>query len=185
MKTYTEKLSTKTRSLIAIVALSLFTACAPTQVKAVDSCQAPTALNLGAAVGQLKATLSNKPCAAYYDDYFNTLLEIAKGAPGPENLTAFSDLIAWSYDQGFINKTQGQRFYTRHFSTTFVSMPDDRNVCSAARKKDELFKDMQLELQQKKSGILHVAGDKKAYYEAQQQHADLGLLLEAVSVACG
>jgi hypothetical protein len=147
-------------------------------------CSMPSGNRIDDAFSHAREDLVSTSCQHQYDKYFTSLLNVASGDPGAENRKRFSDFISWSHDRGIISRIQGKDFYTRYFSSTFRSLPDTRNVCSATRNKQSLLNDLQAELKLKKKGLLEVAGDRDSYFETIKQHGDIVLVLEATAMAC-
>ena len=85
--------------------------------------------NLVSAVDAAQTALING-CHAHFDRYYDDLLSIAEGDPGPENKRAFSEFLVWSSDRGLLSKRQAQDYYNRYFNVKFMSLKGDYNNCS-------------------------------------------------------
>ena len=114
------------------------------------------------------------------------LIEVAKRDPDIQNRRKFSTFLEWANDEGIIDKIQARNYYNRYFNTTFMSLPDDYNVCSSCSEKSQRDLEIQLEaeLGQKEEGLLKACQDKDAYYIAMDQYDSILLLLDATCTAC-
>jgi hypothetical protein len=170
--------------IIAILPLFLF-ACAKNQYLT-PSCTLPSGVNLEEALAHSREDLTSLECEQMFDGYYGRLLDVAKRDPDIENRRRFSEFLMWANDEGIIDKIQARDYYNRYFNTTFMSLPDDFNVCSTcsddAQKKLEI--DLQKELGQKEEGLLRACRDKPAYYAAADQYNSILLLLDATCTAC-
>ena len=167
--------------LSVLFAALFFASCATNA----PECGGPQSKNLAAAIDSTQTSLING-CHAHFDHYYDDLLSIAEGDPKPENKQAFSEFLVWSSDQGLLSKRQAQDYYNRYFNTTFISLPDDYNVCSSCT--GETIKNiedqMENELRQKEEGLLRACRDKGAYYTASDQYNSILLLLDATCTSC-
>jgi hypothetical protein len=152
------------------------TAVAPCSVKAPASMQALTA------DGQ--ALLAAPACHDRFEEYVSLALKRGESAPDAANRARFAELIAAAAKAGALTEHEAQRTYTRYFHTTFVSLPADYNVCSTLRDKKGLLAGLDTELEDKRRGMLVVAADRAGFQDAQRQHADLRLVLEALDLVC-
>lgn len=148
------------------------------------SCSLPSGKRVDDAFAMAKSELSDQSCQMQFHSFFEALMEVAKGDPGADNKKRFSDFLTWSYERGIISKRQGKDYYTQYFSSTFTSLTDTLNVCSASRNKQTMLQDMESELKMKKLGMMEVSGDRDAYFGALRQHSDIVLVLEATALAC-
>ena len=80
-----------------------------------------------------------------FDSYFGQLIDVAKRDPDMENKRRFSEFLEWAHDQGIIDKIQARSYYNRYFNTTFMSLPDDYNVCSSCP--EETKKDIENQME--------------------------------------
>ncbi len=130
--------------------------------------------------------LGHLECEPMFDNYFVRLIEVAKRDPDMENKRRFSEFLEWAHDSGIIDKIQARSYYNRYFNTTFMSLPDDFNVCSscAEEMKKDIESQMEAELHQKEEGLLRACRDKNAYYAASDQYNSILLLLDATCMSC-
>lgn len=147
-------------------------------------CQLPTGVNLDQAMAEARSNLSHQKCQYRFDEYFQALLEIGTGDPQAENRKKFSNFLVWANEQGILNRVQAKEYFNRYFNTTFVALPDDYNVCSNCAKQAEIVRSMEKELRMKEKGLLRVCGDKKSYYQANNDFDSVLLVLEATCTAC-
>ncbi len=150
------------------------------------SCTLPSGVNLEEALDHSRADLGRLECEAMFDGYFDRLLDVAKRDPDIENRRRFSEFLVWANDEGIIDKIQARDYYNRYFNATFMSLPDDFNVCSSCPEtaRRDLEMELQNELAQKEEGILRACQDKQAYYAAADQYNSILLLLDATCTAC-
>jgi hypothetical protein len=150
------------------------------------SCTLPSGVDLEEALDHSRKDLGHLECETMFDSYFARLIEVAKRDPDMENKRRFSEFLEWAHDQGIIDKIQARSYYNRYFNTTFMSLPDDYNVCSSCP--EETLKDienqMEKELRQKEDGLLRACRDKSAYYKASDQYNSVLLLLDATCTSC-
>ena len=140
--------------------------------------------NLVSAVDAAQTALING-CHAHFDRYYDDLLSIAEGDPGPENKRAFSEFLVWSSDRGLLSKRQAQDYYNRYFNVKFMSLKGDYNNCSqTCPNKRKVLLDMERELSDKERGLLRVSLDNESYYRADQLYQEVELVLEATCTAC-
>jgi hypothetical protein len=150
------------------------------------SCTLPSGVNLEEALDHSRRDLGHLECETMFDSYFVRLIEVAKRDPDPENKRRFSEFLEWANDSGIIDKIQARSYYNRYFNTTFMSLPDDFNVCSSCTEetRKDLEKQMEDELHQKEEGLLRACRDKNAYYAASDQYNSILLLLDATCRSC-
>ena len=173
--------ATKRLSFGAVVLMPvLLSACASTP----PTCLSPQTRNLDGAIAAVESNLSNG-CEAHFDRYFDELLTIAEGDPGPDNKRSFSEFLVWSTDTGLLSKRQAENYYNRYFNVKFMSMRGDYNNCShTCPNKNKVLLDMERELSDKERGLLKVSLDNEAYYRADQLFQEVELVLEATCTAC-
>ena len=166
--------------LIPIFATSFLAACASNT----PTCVGPQSKNLSTAIDEAQTSLVNG-CHAHFDRYYDDLLSVAEGDPGPENKRAFSEFLVWSSDKGLLSTRQAQDYYNRYFNVKFMSLKGDYNNCSQTcpNKRKVLF-DMERELSDKERGLLRVSLDNEGYYRADQLYQEVELVLEATCFAC-
>ncbi len=150
------------------------------------SCTLPSGVDLQEALGHSRQDLGHLECEPMFDSYLVRLIEVAKRDPTIENKRRFSEFLEWAHDQGIIDKIQARDYYNRYFNTTFMSLPDDFNVCSSCTQdaKSEIERQMEAELHQKEEGLLRACLDKNAYYSASDQYNSILLLLDATCSSC-
>jgi hypothetical protein len=150
------------------------------------SCTLPSGVDLEEAMAHSRKDLGHLECEVMFDSYFFRLIEVAKRDPDMENKRRFSEFLQWSHEQGIIDKIQARSYYNRYFNTTFMSLPDDYNVCSSCTEesKKEIENQMENELRQKEEGLLKACRDKNSYYAASGQYNSLLLLLDATCMSC-
>lgn len=150
------------------------------------SCTLPSGVNLEAALAHSRTDLGRLECEPMFDGYYDRLLAVAQRDPDIENRRRFSEFLVWANAEGIIDKIQARNYYNRYFNTTFMSLPDDFNVCSSCTNvaKNNLELALQKELGQKEEGLLRACQDKQAYYAAADQYNSILLLLDATCTAC-
>ena len=150
------------------------------------ACTLPSGVNLADALDHSETDLGHLECEPMFDDYFVRLIDVAKRDPDMENKRRFSEFLEWAHDQGIIDKIQARSYYNRYFNTTFMSLPDDYNVCSSCTEetKRNIENQMENELRQKEEGLLKACRDKSAYYIASDQYNSILLLLDATCMSC-
>lgn len=150
------------------------------------TCTLPSGVNIEEAFDHSREDLAHLECEPMFDSYFQRLIEVGKRDPEMENKRRFSEFLEWANDQGIIDKIQSRNYYNRYFNTTFMSLPDDFNVCSSCSEKTQKEIEIQLEeeLRQKEMGLLRACQDKNAYYNATDQYNSILLLLDATCTAC-
>ncbi len=151
-----------------------------------QSCTMPSGVSLDEALAHSRKDLAHLECEVMFDGYFEGLVEVAKRDPEMANKRKFSDFLQWANNQGIIDKIQARNYYNRYFHTTFMSLPDEYNVCSSCSEKKQKDLEVQLEeeLGQKEEGLLKACQDKDAFYLASDQYNSIMLLLDATCTAC-
>ena len=166
--------------LISLAASLVLASCA----SAPPSCSSPSSRNVDTAIAQVQSQLS-AGCQAQFERYFDDLLTIAEGDPGPDNKEAFSEFLLWSADEGLLSRRQAEDYYNRYFNVKFMSMRGDYNNCShTCPNKRRVLIEIENELSDKERGLLKVSLDNKGYYRADQLYQQLELVLEATCSAC-
>jgi hypothetical protein len=150
------------------------------------TCTLPTGVNIEEALAHSREDLEHFECEPMFDSYFRRLIEVAKRDPDMQNKRRFSEFLEWANKQGIIDKIQARNYYNRYFNTTFISLPDDFNVCSSCSEKTKKEIEIQLaeELRQKEEGLLRACQDKDSFYRATDQYNSILLLLDATCTAC-
>lgn len=171
--------------LVAAILGLLLVSCA-NQRQIIPSCTLPAGVNLDEAFVHSREDLGHLECEVQFDGYYERLIEVAKRDPDMSNKRKFSDFLEWANTAGIIDKIQARSYYNRYFNSTFMSLPDDYNVCSACseKKQRDLSIRMEAELGQKEEGLLRACQDKNAYYAAADQYDSIMLLLDATCTAC-
>lgn len=170
----------KTTLMLGALALAA-TGCVTTPE---PDCALAASNDLDASFARAKERLGGG-CEAYFDAYFNELLETAEGDPQSEHKRAFSDFLLWSTDTGLLSKRQARGYYNRYFNVKFVSMMGDYNNCSAiCPRQGALLAEMEHELADKEQGLLRVALDRDSYYRADRLFKETELVLVATCNAC-
>ena len=167
-------------ALLAVFSMSFLASCASTA----PTCNSPQSRNLSAAINSVQNSLTNG-CQAHFDRYYDELLAVAEGDPGPENKRAFSEFLVWSSEQGLLSTRQAEDYYNRYFNVKFMSMRGDYNNCShTCPNKTKVLIDMERELSDKERGLLKVSRDADGYYRADKLYQEVELVLEATCMAC-
>ena len=170
--------------LIAVIGL-LLSSCGH-RPSVTPSCTLPSGVDLDEALDHSRQDLGHLECEVLFDSYYERLIEVAKRDPDIANKRKFSDFLEWANNEGIIDKIQARNYYNRYFNTTFMSLPDEYNVCSSCSEKNQ--KDLEIhleeELGQKEEGLLRACQDKNAYYIAADQYNSIMLLLDATCTAC-
>ena len=151
-----------------------------------QSCTMPSGVSLDEALAHSRKDLGHLECEVLFDSYFENLVGVAKRDPEMANKRKFSDFLQWANNQGIIDKIQARNYYNRYFHTTFMSLPDEYNVCSSCSERNQRDLEIQLEeeLGQKEDGLLKACQDKDAFYLASDQYNSIMLLLDATCTAC-
>lgn len=159
---------------------------AQTKTSNAEACQLPDTKLVDAAFSEVRNKLSNTECQSRYAEYYQKLLEVAGGDQGSENRDRFFEFLKWSYKQGIISRHQAESYFTRYFRVEFVSLPDDRNVCSAmdGSRESSLLGKLDQEMRDKNTGLLDIVGDKDAYFDAKRRYDSIVLVLQTTASAC-
>ncbi len=157
----------------------------PEPQSAFSSCILEENTRFGLALSEAKKDLGNEACYPSFNKYLNSLLNIAAGDPDPLRRKNFSEFLVWSTKKGIISKVQAKEYYNSYFTSTFMSLPNDYNVCSQCRNQEQMEHDMYQELLKKKDGMANACSDKKSYNEARSHYDSLLLFLDATCTACG
>ncbi len=167
---------------IAALLVLLLAGCATTP--APMNCVAPSGNLMEPAFSRAKTSLGYTECWSQFDQYFDSLLATAEGDPKPDNIALFSDFVGWSVERGVVTRLEGSELFTRYFSPTFVSLPNDRSVCSAVRTNPALAADVENELRLKYRGLVKVGASNDTYAQAAREQASLDQILGAMDSAC-
>jgi len=170
-----------THLLLPMLLATAIAGCASAPVPV--SCVAPSGKLLDSAFATAQSSLGYRQCWGQFDTYFDALLSTAEGDPGADNVERFSDFVGWSVERGIVTRVAGSELYTRYFSPNFVSLPNDRSVCSAVRTNPQLD-DVAAELQHKYRGLVKVAGNNAVYAQASREQSALVQVLGAMETAC-
>ena len=178
------KWQAKRLALLGIAALFLWSCGSRPFVN--PSCTLPSGVDLDEALTHSKKDLAHLECEVMFDSYFDRLIEVAKRDPDMTNKRKFSEFLQWANNEGIIDKIQARNYYNRYFNTTFMSLPDEYNVCSSCSENNQKELEIRLEqeLGQKEKGLLQACQDKEAFYVATDQYNSIMLLLEATCTAC-
>lgn len=149
-----------------------------------DNCRIPSGNLVDEAFSTARSTLSRQECSYSFDEVYTSLLNISAGKPDIKNKELFSDLLEWSRDQGIISEVQAQEYYTTHFSSNFISLPDSYQTCSLCSSVDTIIADCDGELDKKEQGLLKVSNDREAFTKASSDLQQIALILEATCAAC-
>ena len=164
------------------IGLALLWGCSTTPPP--NNCIAPSGKLVAPAFARAQSSLAYSECWSQFGSYFDSLLTAAEGDPKEENIEMFSDFVGWSIQRGVVTKVAGSELFTRYFSPNFVSLPNDRSVCSAVRSNPKLNKEVELELRDKYRGLVSVAGNNATYAQAAREQASLVQILGAMESAC-
>ena len=174
------------RIFLMMLALTLFPAGCANRQYVKPGCTLPSGVKLEEALAHSREDLGHLECETMFDGYYMGLIEVAKRDPDIQNQRRFSEFLEWANEEGIIDKIQARNYYNRYFNTTFMSLPDDFNVCSSCSEKTQKDLEFQLEkeLGQKEEGLLRACQDKETYYTAAEQYNSIMLLLDATCTAC-
>ena len=174
------KLRNRLATTLTLIGFMLISGCVTNE----PSCMSPQTRNLDNAVAAVQSNLASG-CEAHFDRYYDDLLSIAEGDPGPENKRTFSEFLVWASDDGLLSKRQAEDYYNRFFNIKFMSMRGDYNNCShTCPNKQRVLIDMERELSDKERGLLKVSLDSAGYNRADQLYQEVELVLEATCNAC-
>jgi len=174
------------RIFLMMVVFALFPAACGNRQYVKPGCTLPSGVSLEEALAHSREDLGHFECETLFDGYYMNLIEVAQRDPDAQNKRKFSDFLEWANEAGIIDKIQARNYYNRYFNTTFMSLPDEFNVCSSCSEKVQKDLEFQLEeeLSQKEKGLLRACQDKEAYYRAADQYNSIMLLLDATCTAC-
>lgn len=164
-----------------LIILGLMVGCAMTSTR---SCIAPSGKRVDVAFSTAQSTLGNEQCWVYFDKYFENLIDIAAGDPGPHNLQRFSDYISWSFERGIVSRMESKALYSRYFSAKFVALPADRSSCVVSKEFGRIQTELDAELRDKYKGLTQVAATPADFARAQREKRALEDIFEALRVAC-
>ena len=122
--------------LVAAILGLLLVSCA-NQRQIIPSCTLPAGVNLDEAFEHSREDLGHLECEVLFDSYYERLIEVAKRDPDMSNKRKFSDFLEWANTAGIIDKIQARSYYNRYFNRTFMSLPDEYNVCSSCSEKKQ------------------------------------------------
>ncbi len=169
-----------TRAILIVGAFTLSSCATPP-----PPCGGPTTNNLNDAVIQVKNSLEYGGCEAHFDRFYDDLLRIAEGDPGPGNKRLFSEFLVWTADEGLLSQRQAKDYYNRYFNVKFMTLQGDYNNCShTCPARSRIMRDMERELSDKERGLLRVSLDNEGYYRADELYQEVDLVLEATCAAC-
>jgi trimethylamine:corrinoid methyltransferase-like protein len=182
----------KTTKALVLVGIALgLTACKSNnsvantaQYMTTSYCSSVEAVTLTSGVEQAKANLSGGACNYKFADYYEQLVDVAKGEPGMSNKRVFNDFLKWANQSQLISKKDAAVYFNNYFGKRFMSLNDTYNVCSLADKQTSIFNELERELAQKRKGMLDALGDKIGFSRVAKQKADLVTVLEATWMAC-
>lgn len=177
--------TTMLRGAVLLIALPILAACGAQPHSVADSCLLVQTNNVDHLFTEVSGKLRDSSCHYSFDNYRESLVSAAKGAPGPANEARFADLLRGSIEQGIISRRQGQELFSQYFDPEFYAVKSEpRSSCSSLRHKDELYAAMRQELDYKREGMLEILDDQERFRQAQRHYSDLNLVLDAVAVAC-
>lgn len=186
MNRQTKETKFRLKILLFMIFTGLLLMSCGSQPYVTPSCTLPSGVNLDEALAHSREDLGHLECEVLFDSYFERLIEVAKRDPDTANKRKFSDFLQWANSEGIIDRIQARDYYNRYFNTTFMSLPDEYNVCSSCSEKSQKDIEIRLEeeLGQKEDGLLRACQDKSAYYVAADQYNSIMLLLDATCTAC-
>ncbi|OQY11949.1 MAG: hypothetical protein B6I31_03990 [Desulfobacteraceae bacterium 4572_19] len=172
--------------MIVTVAFIITVGCAPKEPTpaVANTCPIPTGFLVDEAFATAKSTLSNPECRYKFETIFSALLNTCSGAPELRNKELFSQLLVWSKNEGIISKIQAKEYYTKYFSSRFISLPGDYSTCSHCPRLRSIMAECKSELQAKELGLLKACNDKLTYNKAFGDLDKIELILEATCSAC-
>lgn len=149
------------------------------------ACSVPNGFKVEAAFAHARSDLVHPECQFQFDNYVDTLLEIAGTDPKPENKQQFSGLFSWARDHGVLSQIQAEQYYRRYFTPFFISLDSDYSNCSSTcRNRAQLARNMKNELRDKDRGLLKAAADRAGYLAADKEYNQLLTLIDATCLAC-
>lgn len=170
--------------------LLLLASCIATPQKPLEGVAAcplpPKSKNLDEGLRQIKAFLSSNPyCNTLYEDYFLAALQIATQNPGIENRGKFAKFLSWSRDNGIITQKEGKNYFNRFFNPKYISISGNYNNCSQIDKREAILKSARDEMNDKKTGLMHVLNQPKLFKMSQNLYMDLDYMYsEVLSKTC-
>lgn len=182
----TKQTNYQIKTLLLITVIGLLISSCGSRPYVNPSCTLPSGVNLEEALDHSKKDLAHLECEILFDSYYEGLIGVAKRDPAMANKRKFSDFLEWANTEGIIDKIQARNYYNRYFNTTFMSLPDEYNVCSSCSERNQKDLEIRLEeeLGQKEEGLLRACQDKNTYYLAADQYNAVMLLLDATCTAC-
>ena len=149
-----------------------------------DSCPIPSGYLVDKAFITAKSTLSNPECRYKFETIFLSLLQICSGTPDLDNKELFSQFLTESKNRGIISRNQAKEYYTKYFSSRFVSLPDNFSTCSYCSRLKKIMGECKSELQAKELGLLKACNDTLSYNKAFGDLEKIEIILEATCSAC-
>lgn len=169
---------------LSLFALSVVGCGSTPKAVAKSTCDLAVTKKVDRAFIESKNALTNQSCWNGFDDHFDNLLEIAKGAPNKEHRRSFANFLEWSKDQGIISEVQFKKTYTRYFTPFFVSLPKHQSNCKVGQNLEKLTRDMDAEMLDKRKGLLQAMGSTKEFNKAKSDRDALLLIIAAAGEAC-
>lgn len=154
------------------------------EISQVTRCPLPSGNLVPNAFETAKETLSHPDCSGRFDEIFEALLNVCKGAPSLKNKKRFEGLLVWAKNQGIITTLEAKHTYNRYFKEKFISLPSEYQTCSYCLSLSKILEDGQIELKDKYLGLVKVCGDQKTYAKAGMEWEKIGVILEAACLAC-
>lgn len=148
-----------------------------------SDCQITQGARLNEAAGDLTGKIRAGTCRNF-EEAFHNLMAAGLEDPDQGNREIMARFITSAQDQNLVSRKQAQETFSRHFHSTFVSLPDTFQTCSSLADKAGLFKAMKEELADKETSYLHVLNEPDAYKEVYRQYEDVVLVIEAADLAC-
>jgi len=149
-----------------------------------EACPPPTSKRVEVAFEHSREVLAEADCRDAFEAHFAALLTLAEGDPGDHNRRRFSDFIGWAVEQGILSRVEAEMLYSRHFSTTLVSLPDDRSACASVGDLAMLQRSLDDELRDKHVGLYRVLGEPEAYAQVERQRRNVMDVFAALRIAC-
>lgn len=175
---------TRRNVLLLLFSALMFSGCASTPSATPAQCSLDSPGSMATLSTTARKELAKPECRGQFMAYFALAMARAESAPDEANRARFAELINDGARHGHLTEHEARRLYTRHFHTTFISLPADYNLCSTLRRKEPLFAALAAELEDKRRGMLMISSDRAGFAEAQRQYADLMLVFEATALAC-
>lgn len=149
-----------------------------------SACTPPTSKRVELAFEHSREVLAEPGCRDAFEPHFQALLTLAEGDPGDHNRRRFSDFVGWAVEQGTLSRVEAEMLYSRHFSTTLVSLPDDRSACASTSDLALLQRSLDDEMRDKHVGLYRVLGDPEAYAQVERQRRNVMDVFAALRIAC-